>query len=52
MNIASENMFHLGKNGNLYTTVNCGNEWYELTEFSNEEFEKIRNEAIRNIRLV
>lgn len=46
INIASENMFHVGKNGNLYTTVDCGDEWYEFTEISNEEFEKIRNEAI------
>ena len=49
INNASENMFHVGKNGNLYTTVDCSNEWYEFTEISNEEFEKIRNEAIKNI---
>ena len=48
LNNASENMFHVGKNGNLYTTVDCSNEWYEFTEISNEEFEKIRNEAIEN----
>lgn len=49
MNIASEDMFHLGKNGKLYTTVDCGDEWYEFTEITNEQFEKIRNEAIENI---
>lgn len=49
MNIASENMFHLGKNGNLYTSVDCGDEWYEFTEITNEQFEKIRKEAIENI---
>jgi hypothetical protein len=49
MNIASENMFHLGKNGKLYTTVECGDEWYEYHEISNEEFEKIREEAINNL---
>jgi hypothetical protein len=48
LNNASENMFHVGKNGNLYTTVDCGDEWYEFTEISNEEFEKIRKEAISN----
>lgn len=48
MNIASENMFHLGKNGNLYTSVDCGDEWYEFTEITVDEFEKIRNEAIEN----
>ena len=48
INIASESMFHVGKNGKLYTTVDCGDEWYELSEISNEEFEKIRNEAINN----
>ena len=49
MNIASEDMFHLGKNGNLYTSVDCGDEWYEFTEITVDEFEKIRNEAIKNL---
>lgn len=49
MNIASENMFHLGKNGKLYTTVDCGDEYYEFTEITADEFEKIRNEAIKNL---
>ena len=49
MNIASEDMFHLGKNGNLYTSVDCGDEWYEFTEITNEQFEEIRKEAIENI---
>lgn len=49
MNIASENMFHLGKNGKLYTTVDCGDEYYEFTEITVDEFEKIRNEAIKNL---
>lgn len=51
LNNASENMFHVGKNGNLYTSVDCGDEWYEFTEISNEEFEKIRNEAIEIIKI-
>ena len=49
MNIGSEDMFHLGKNGKLYTTVDCGDEWYEYHEISNEECEKIREEALNNI---
>lgn len=48
MNIASENMFHLGKNGKLYTTVDCGDEYYEFAEITKEQFEEIRNEAITN----
>lgn len=49
MNIASENMFHLGKNGKLYTTVDCGDAYFEFTEITADEFEKIRNEAIENL---
>jgi hypothetical protein len=48
MNIASEDMFHLGKNGKLYTTVDCGDEYYEFAEITKEQFEEIRNEAITN----
>ena len=49
MNIASEGMFHLGKNGRLYTNISCGDEYYEFTEITADEFEKIRNEAIKNL---
>lgn len=49
MNIASEGMFHLGKNGKIYTSVACDDDYYEFTEITNEQFEKIRNEAIENI---
>lgn len=48
MNIASEEMFHVGKNGKIYTTVSCGDDYYEFTEITADEFEKIRNEAIKN----
>jgi hypothetical protein len=48
MNIASEDMFHLGKNGKLYTSVECGDDYYEFTEITVDEFEKIKNEAIEN----
>jgi hypothetical protein len=49
MNIASEEMFHVGKNGKIYTTVACDDEYYEFTEITADEFEKIRNEAIKNL---
>ena len=49
MNIASEGMFHLGKNGRLYTNISCDDEYYEFTEITADEFEKIRNEAIKNL---
>ena len=49
LNIASENMFHLGKNGKLYTTVDCGDEWYEYHEITEEQFQKIRTEALNNL---
>ena len=48
MNIASENMFHLGKNGRLYTNMSCDDTYFEFTEITADEFEKIRNEAITN----
>lgn len=49
MNIASAEMFHVGKNGKIYTTVACDDEYYEFTEITADEFEKIRNEAIKNL---
>ncbi len=49
MNIASEGMLHVGKNGKIYTTVACDDEYYEFTEISSDEFEKIRNEAIKKL---
>lgn len=49
MNIASEGMFHLGKNGRLYTSVACDDDYYEFTEITADEFEKIRNEAIKKL---
>ena len=47
MNIASESMFHLGKDGNLYKSYDY-EEYYRFTECSNEEFNIARNEAINN----
>lgn len=49
MNIASEGMLHLGKNGRLYTNVSCDDEYYEFTEITADEFEKIRDEAIKKL---
>ena len=47
MNIASENMFHLGKDGNLYKSYDC-EDYYRFTECSSEEFNKARKEALEN----
>ena len=48
MNIAAEGMLHVGKNGKIYINIACDNEYYEFTEITADEFEKIRNEAIKN----
>ena len=48
MNIGSEDMFHLGKDGYLYTTVECGEDWYRWIPFDSDKFEKIKEEALKN----
>lgn len=49
MNIGREGMYMLGKDGLLYTDVDCSGECYTCyKEISNEVFEKIRAEAIAN----
>jgi hypothetical protein len=48
MNIGSENMYHLGKDGNLYIDVDCSGEYMKIENIENETFEKIRKEAIEN----
>lgn len=49
MNIGREGMYMLGKDGLLYTDVDCSGECYTCyEEISNEVFEKIRAEAIAN----
>lgn len=45
MNISSENMYHLGKDGNLYTTVECGDDYFVFTPVSYEEGNRIRELA-------
>ena len=49
MNIAREGMFLLGKNGRLYTNISCDDAYYEFIEITEDEFENIRNEAIKNL---
>ena len=48
MNIAAEGMLHLGKNGRLYTNISGDDAYFEFIEITADEFEKIRNEAIKN----
>lgn len=45
MNIASENMFFLGKDGNLYKSYDY-EQYYRFTECSSEDFNKARKEAL------
>lgn len=46
-NIASENMFHLGSDGNLYESVDC-DAYYKYTLMDNERFEEIKRQALNN----
>ena len=48
MNIGSEEMYHLGKDGNLYVTLECGDEWLRFIPFDPDKFEKIKEEALKN----
>lgn len=48
INIASENAFLLGKDGCLYQTVSCGDDYYKFKPLKDSKFEKIRTEAIEN----
>lgn len=48
MNIGSEEMYCLGKDGNLYVTVECGDEWFRFIPFDSDKFEKIKEEALKN----
>lgn len=49
MNIASESMYHLGKDGNLYLwTGDSEHEYYKFVGLDEREFENIREEAIKN----
>ena len=46
-NIASESMFHLGSDGNLYESVDC-DAFYKYTPMDSERFEEIKKQAIEN----
>ena len=48
MNIGSEEMYCLGKDGNLYVTLECGDEWLRFIPIDSDKFEKIKEEALRN----
>ncbi len=48
MNINSENMFMLGKDGNFYIDTSCGGDYEVYRPFSKATFELIREEAIKN----
>ena len=46
-NIASEHMFHLGSDGNLYESVDC-DAFYKYTPMDKERFEEIKRQALEN----
>lgn len=46
-NIASEHMFHLGSDGNLYEAVDC-DAYYKYTLIDEERFEEIKKQALEN----
>ena len=46
-NIASESMFHLGSDGNLYESVDC-DVFYKYTPIDKERFEEIKRQALEN----
>ena len=48
MNIMSEEMFYLGKDGNLYIDYSCGGDYYVYTPIKETTFQLIREEAIEN----
>lgn len=48
MNICSEDMYHLGKDRHIYVNIACGDTWLKYREISNDKFERIKKEAIKN----
>lgn len=48
MNTSSEDMYHLGIDGNIYINIGCSDIWLKYREISNREFEKIKKEALKN----
>lgn len=48
MNISSEDMYHLGIDGNIYINIGCSNTWLRYKEISNNKFERIKRKALKN----
>ena len=48
MNIASENMFMVGKDGNLYVDMTCGNDYIIYKPIKTTTFKLIKEEALEN----
>lgn len=48
MNIASENMFMVGKDGNLYVDRTCGNDYIIYKPIKTTTFKLIKEEALEN----
>lgn len=48
MNIGSESMFHLGKDGNLYVDITCGGDYDVYKPISSIRFELIKDDALKN----
>ena len=47
MNIASESMFHIGKDHHLYVDYTCASDYEDFAPMKNpEQFERIRSEAL------
>lgn len=48
LNIASESMFHLGRDGNFYVDITCGGDYDCYKPISENKFNLIREDAIEN----
>lgn len=46
-NVASEDMFHLGSDGNLYESIDC-DAFYKYTPMDSVRFEEIKKQALEN----
>ena len=48
INLCGENMFHIGKDGNLYVDMTCGDDYDVYTPIKESTFELIKAEALEN----
>lgn len=48
INLAGENMFHIGKDGNLYVDTTCGDDYDVYMPIKESRFELIKAEALEN----